>query len=149
MKSSTSIFWKSIFIACLPLSFIACGSSSSDKKVTDDEPAAQQNNYSLTYTDIMEFTRGVESKYDIKGSFPNDPTPKITIDALPSGATFAEGILSWTPSCDLSPADGLFIHGYMNVNIRINFSSDKTDSLVQKPAILLVHQTGPDSTCKD
>ena len=82
------------------ISFYACGESDQTTQSNEDENETKQ--YSLVYTDIMEFTRGVEASYEISGNFADDENPRITIDGLPEGAEFVDRTLTWNPSCELS-----------------------------------------------
>ncbi len=133
-------------LACL--AFAGCGSS---KQATDNAPVEgeDQKKYDLEYSDVMEFTRGVTGKYKIAGSFQGEHSARITIDGLPKEAAFTDGILAWQPSCELKPQNGQFLRGYMIRRLRISFESLQTDSVVQKPAVLIIHKNGEDSVCED
>lgn len=138
---------KLFILACL-VSLLSCGSqkqTSSETPVGDEESPG----YSLDYSDVMEFVRGVETSYTLSGQVDGDDDSKPTIDGLPEGASYAEGLLTWKPSCDLKPENGQFVRGYMVIRVRINMESAVSDSLVQKPAIMLVHMDGEGSECEE
>jgi hypothetical protein len=141
-------FMRAIFIIFSCYFLVACGSKSSSAESTyDNDP--NSDSYSLNYADIMEFTRGVLNSYEIEGQFSGQTAEtRITIDGLPDGASFTDGILSWEPSCQLKPESGWFIRGYFIQRLRINFASVLSDDVVQKPAILVIHKDGPGSSCE-
>lgn len=134
-----------VFIAIWSATCIACGSKPAAKKAAPDD--GDQVTYTLNYTDVMEFTRGVEGSFPIAGSFTDKSPAKITIDGLPEGASYQNEVLTWTPSCDLKPENGQFLTGYMIQRLRINLTGNVTDDVVQKPAIVIIHKDGEQSPC--
>jgi hypothetical protein len=127
------------------LTFTACGSSKVSEKTTD----ANKDNeaFVLTFTDVMEFIRGAESTYSISGNFTGETNSPITIDGLPETASFDGSNLTWLPPCDLKPENGQFIRGYLVRRLRITMKSKLSDSIVQRPAILIVHKDGDVPIC--
>lgn len=121
------------------------GSSGSRKPPGDADATAAP--YVLQYDDVMEFTRGVESSYNISGKFTGEPEARLTIDGLPEGATYEQGIFTWTPGCDLKPENGQFKRGYLIRRLRINLTSTVSDQVVQRPVIVIVHKDGGQSPC--
>jgi hypothetical protein len=136
-----------LLFLCVGLS-ASCGSSkkATEAPITNSD---EQKQYSLSYSDVMEFTRGVLGKFKIDGKFTGEKESTVTIDELPEGADFAANILTWQPSCDLKPENGQFIRGYMIHRLRISFKSKSSDGLVQKPALLIIHKDGEGSICVD
>ena len=130
------------------LTLAACGDAKKavDKHLPDSDGPGP---YALEYSDVMEFTRGVAGSYKIAGGFSLDDTSTITLDGLPDGAEFDGEQLTWTPSCTLSPQNGQFARGYQVYRLRINLEGSRSDNIVQKPALILVHLTGEGSTCED
>ena len=133
-------------IASTILLLASCGQQSQES----EEPEAQDTpRFELTYSDVMEFVRGVPGVYGLSGFFVDEPESFPSVDGLPEGATFDGQSISWTPSCDLKPENGQFIRGYMVYRIRINLVSATTDSIIQKPALIIVHLHGEESTCEE
>ncbi len=138
---------KAKYVVALTLAwtFTACGSSKVSEKTAD---ANKENEaFILTYTDVMEFIRGAESTYSISGNFSGEMNSPITIDGLPETASFDGSNLTWLPPCDLKPENGQFIRGYMVRRLRITMESKLSDSIVQRPAILIVHKDGDQPIC--
>ena len=142
-------FCKNRYWGILALAVLAsCGQSPKTANDRADSPL-ENAPYELQYSDVMEFTRGVEQSYEISGSFDFEEEASLTIDGLPADAVFAGDTLTWLPPCTLKPENGHFLRGYMVHRLRINLQSLKSDSLVQKPALLLVHMHGEGSACED
>ena len=128
----------------ITLSISGCGSKVSEK---DDGASKTEEALTINYTDVMEFVRGTEGSFSITGSFSGEKNSPITIDGLPDSATYVGNTLTWLPPCDLKPENGQFIRGYMVRRIRITMKSTLTDSIVQRPAILIVHKDGEETVC--
>ena len=133
------------FLALAAAIATSCGGSQTTDKTTDGKP--EKISYNLEFTDVMKFFRGIETSYDVVGQVENDDTTHIEIDGLPSGASFKDGKITWTPSCDLGVADGLFMHGYEVYRLRITLTGETTSTTIQSPAIIILHQFGEESPC--
>lgn len=124
-----------------------CGSPKAPSAQATDDKAAPA--YTLEYTDVMDFVRGVEGSFRIAGAFTSGDSPRLTIDGLPDGAQYKGDMITWTPPCELKLENGQFMRGYMVYRLRINLMGLGSDSLVQKPAIAVVHMLGEGSPCED
>jgi len=143
MKTNTKYFF-SLFIVILTTS---CGNA----RVSERDAGANKDStlFVLNYSDVMEFTRGINSSFNITGNFSGETNSPISIDGLPESANYDDGVLTWLPPCDLKPENGQFIRGYMVRRIRITMESKLSDSIVQRPAILIVHKDGDGSVCNN
>ena len=130
-----------VFVALV----LAGGGVSEQSDQSEDEPSGP--GFSLTYTDVMEFVRGVPGEYDLSGHFDDESAATITIDGLPDGAALEGNKLTWVPSCDLKPANGQFIRGYEVYRIRISLDANTSDNIVQRPALIVLHKDGEGSPC--
>ncbi|MCC6277116.1 MAG: hypothetical protein IT289_04275 [Oligoflexia bacterium] len=89
--------------------------------------------------DLMEFSEGAESVFEIKGHVPGPGKPNLTVEGLPSGAVFDEttGKLKWTP--DYSAGDnGNFDLKAYKIKAVLRSSTDGV-STVKKEITLVVH----------
>lgn len=143
MKVITSVSWLLAFLVSFSLQ--GCGSKPAAKQAQSDDGNAPA--YTLNYSDVMEFTRGITTSYTISGGFTDKSAATITVDGLPEGAVYEGETMTWQPSCDLKPENGQFLTGYMIQRLRINLTSAVSDDVVQKPAIVIIHKDGENSPC--
>lgn len=94
----------------------------------------------LEFANVMEFVKGVESRYPIVAAYPDGAEPRVTVEPLPEGAQFENMIFSWTPPCSLSTKDGYFYRGYSVWQVTITLEGLLEASEVTRTAALLVHE---------
>ena len=126
--------------AVLFLSAVGCrGTDYPNDDMRKDKQPAPPANFYIDSDDYMEFDEGQAAEFKVVGVVPEPGTAFLTVERLPDGAIFKDGLVKWAPPVNAGLGLAEVQRGFVTERARFTLksSADET-SQVQKSILLFV-----------